>query len=306
MTDGNLKTLRVARISTTFYYLPLWLAIDRGFFAKRGINVELEQIGDGAVATERLRTGELDISMSPPDGVIVDSVSGGPLRVIAGNTSGLSHNLIALPKFKKISDLRGAHIGCISFTEGSTFHFQEIAKQHGLEPGDYRLDPVGGAPTRHKLLLEGKIDAGLQSIPFTYMEEEAGLVDLAKASDYVPDYQFNSVNANGAWAEQNVDLVVDFLAAMIEGTRLMHGDKEASAEVAAREMNIERRFAERAWDDFMDLDIMPADLSVSEPGLVKVGELMTKAGVIEGTAPTPTQYVDMRYRDMALSRQLTV
>lgn len=301
MTDGNLRSIKVAKISTTFYYVPLWLAMERGMFSARGIDVDLEQIGDGAVATERLRTGDLHISMAPPDGVIADSVRGGPLRVIAGNTSGLSHNLMALPKFKAVSDLRGAHIGCISLTEGSTFHFQEIAKRHGLNPGDYRLDPVGGAPTRHKLLLEGEIDAGLQSIPFTYMEEEAGLVDLAKASDYVPDYQFNSINANSRWTEANTKLTVDFLSAMIEGTRLMHADKAASAATAAREMNIELRFAERAWDDFMDLKIMPADLAVSEPGLEKVAELMAKAGVIEGDIPAPERYLDLRYRDTALS-----
>lgn len=302
MTDGSSRTIRVARISTTFYYVPLWLAMEHGMFGARGISVELEQIGDGAVSTERLRTGDLDISIAPPDGVIADSAANGPLRVIAGNTSGLSHNLIALPKFKQVSDLRGAHIGCISMTEGSTFHFQEIAKQHGLDVSDYRLDPVGGAPTRHKLLLEGKIDAGLQSIPFTYMEEEAGLVDLAKASDYVPDYQFNSINANSAWTADNVDLTVDFLAAMIEATKLMHSDRAAAAAAAAREMNIELRFAERAWDDFMDLRIMPADLSVSEPGLKKVAELMAKAGVIKDGLPEPSQYVDMRYRDQALAR----
>jgi len=300
MSTATSKTIRVSRISTTYYYVPLWLALDRGMFEARGLNVELEQIGDGAVSTGRLLSGDLEISISPPDGVIADSVAGGPLRVIGGNTSGLSHNLIALPKFKTIADLRGAHIGCISFTEGSTFHFQEIASQHGLEPGSYRLDPVGGAPTRHKLLLAGEIDAGLQSIPFTYMEEEAGLVDLAKASDYVPDYQFNSINANGAWAEANPDMATAFLSAMLEATKLMHSDRAASAEIASREMNIELRFAERAWDDFMDLQIMPADLSVSEPGLKKVSELMVKAGVITGAEPEPSAYVDLRYRDMAL------
>jgi len=302
MTSANARTVKAARISTTFYYVPLWLGMERGMFADRNITIELEQIGDGAVATNRLRSGDLDVSLAPPDGVIADAAAGGPLRVIAGNTSGLSHNLIALPQFKQVSDLRGAHIGCISMTEGSTFHFQEIAKQHGLDVSDYRLDPVGGAPTRHKLLLEGKIDAGLQSIPFTYMEEEAGLVDLAKASDYVPDYQFNSINANSKWAEENTDLAVDFLAAMIEATRLMHADKAAAAATAAREMNIELRFAERAWDDFMDLKIMPADLGVNEPGLEKVAELMAKAGVIKGELPKPSQYVDLRYRDMALKR----
>ena len=68
MTSANARTVKAARISTTFYYVPLWLGMERGMFADRNITIELEQIGDGAVATNRLRSGDLDVSLAPPDG----------------------------------------------------------------------------------------------------------------------------------------------------------------------------------------------------------------------------------------------
>ena len=280
------------------------MAEERGMFAARDIVLKTEEIGDGAVATRRLREGSLDISLSPPDGVIVDFMTGGPLRVIGGSANGLSHCLMTLPRFRKIEDLKGAHVGCISMTEGSTFHFQEVAARFGLRyPGDYDLDPVGGAPTRHKMLLEGTIDAGLQSIPFTYMEEEAGLNNLAKISDYVPDYQFNAINAHKDWAARNAALVSDFLAVMIEATKALYTDKAAAADVASRHMNIDMRFAERAWDDFTSDGVLPRDLGVNLPGMDKVAELMRKAKVLPADAKgSPRECVDLSYRDAALAK----
>ena len=49
---------------------------------------------------------------------------------------------------------------------------------------------TAGAGARHRLLLDGKIDAGLQSIPWAYVAEDAGFNNLGAASDTVPDWQF--------------------------------------------------------------------------------------------------------------------
>ncbi len=71
---------------------------------------------------------------------------------------------------------------------------------HGLHyPGDYEVKDTGGVPPRHKALLEGSIDAGLQSIPWNYVAEEAGFKDFGEVSKYVPDWQFVTVNANNDW-----------------------------------------------------------------------------------------------------------
>ena len=75
---------------------------------------------------------------------------------------------------------------------------------HGLNyPGDYQVKHTGGVPPRHKALLAGEIDAGLQSVPWNYVAEDAGMNNLGDAIDYVPDWQFVSVNVNGAWAAAN-------------------------------------------------------------------------------------------------------
>lgn len=43
-------------------------------------------------------------------------------------------------------------------------------------------------------------DAGLQSGPLSYMAEDAGFSNLAATTDFIPDYQFTTVNADRGWA----------------------------------------------------------------------------------------------------------
>jgi ABC-type nitrate/sulfonate/bicarbonate transport system substrate-binding protein len=293
--------LRVGLISRTFFNAPLWCAERQGYFADAGLEVETEIADSGTKVTAGLRDGSLQFAVGPPDGVVQDVAAGGTLRILAGNTAKLSHYVIAQARFKRMEDLRGAVIGCLSPEEGTTFVFQEMAARHGLRyPGDYTLDPVGGAPTRWKLLQEGRIDAGLQSVPLSSLAEDAGFSNLAATFEYIPDYQFTTINADGGWARAHRDEAVAFPGALLSGTRWLYENREAVAAIAAGEMGIAKDYGARAWDDFTRRGIMPVDMAVSEQGLAKAAETMRRAGVLPaGGGAEVGQYVDQSYLEAA-------
>src|SRR5262249_62412646 len=129
--------------------------------------------------------------------VVQNAATGGPLRIVAGNAGKLVHSLITRAPFKRFEELRGATIGIFNFKEGTFFQLKTMLAAHGLHyPGDYKVMETGGVPPRHKALLEGKIDAGLQSVPWNYVAEDAGMNNLGDVIKYVPDWQFVSINAN--------------------------------------------------------------------------------------------------------------
>ena len=287
-------TLGVGLISRTFFNVPLWCGIERGMFADAGLDIGAEILDSATQVTRGLGDGTLHVAIGPPDGVLQDVAAGGSLCIIAGNTGKLCHYLIAQPRFSRIADLKGAVIGCLSPEEGTTFVFQEMAARRGLEyPGDYELRPVGGAPTRWKLLQSGEIDAGLQSIPLSYIAEDAGFSNLGAAFDDIPDYQFTTVNANRDWLRDDPDSAAAFLAALLEATRWVFANRDGAARVASREMRIGEAEAGRAWDDFTSRGILAGDLEVSRPGLAKVIEIMIGAGALPSdTDPDPSAYIE--------------
>jgi ABC-type nitrate/sulfonate/bicarbonate transport system substrate-binding protein len=293
--------LRVGLISKTFFNTPLWCAVRQRLFEAAGLEVETEILDSGTKVTEGLRDGSLQFAIGPPDGVIHDVLAGGGLRIIAGNSGKLSHYLIAQPRFKTFEDLKGAVIGCLSVDEGTTFIFQEMAARHGLRyPGDYTLDPVGGAPTRWKLLQEGRIDAGLQSIPLSYIAEDAGFSNLAATFEYIPDYQFTTINADREWMQSHAAETTAFLGVLLRATRWMFGHRDGAAAAAAEEMGISTDYAKRAWYDFTGLGIMVIDMAVSMPGLAKVVSTMSLAGGLPASAGGDVaKYLDLTWLDAA-------
>lgn len=302
------RTLRIGIMSRTFFYVPLWEAIDRRLFETQGLAVSYTIYDSGTRATEALLAGELDIALAPPEGVIRNVHDGGPLRMVAGQSGRLSHFIIAQPRFKRIEDLRGSVFGCLSLDEGSRYHIEEIMKRHGLfYPQDYKLAAVGGAPTRWEKLQDGSIDAGLQSIPLNYMAEDRGFSNLGPVTDYIPEFQFTTVNAHSAWAAANADTVVRFLAVLLRMTRWMFEDRAGAEKIASREMRVDRRYASRAWDDFVRYGIMPTDLSMSDRGLEAVIDLMKQAGHLPADARIDvTQLYDPNLLERAQSLAATI
>jgi len=168
------EVVNVANVSRTLFSMPFWVAQHRGFLKAEGLETTSNILDSAEKINAALRAGTMQIAMGTPEAVIMDAYKGGPLRLIAGNTGKLPHFIIARPHIKTLKDLRGANFGILSEKEGSTYVVQDIAKAIGLTPADYTMTAVGGAPTRWKLLREGKIDAGLQPFPLSYESEAAG------------------------------------------------------------------------------------------------------------------------------------
>lgn len=254
------------------FYAPLWIARESGYFDQRGIDAEIEVFDSAEKITDALKNGAVQIAISTPEGVIVDAYQNGPIRIIAGNARRLPHFVIARPDYKTPDQLRGANFGVLSLNEGTTYLVRQYAQSIGLKPDEYKITQVGGAPTRWRLLQEGKIDAGLQPFPLSYQAEAKGFTNFGAIAKIVPDWQFTSVNVRQDWAVQNRAVVEKALQALMQGSTTMRADPELASRIAARELRTTAELASRALEDTQKMDILSPDWSVSESGLHRVFE----------------------------------
>ena len=220
--------MRVALVSRTVFYVPLWLAHQKGFFRDEGIDATLEILDNAEKINADLRSGRAQIAVSTPESVIIDAYRGGTLRIVGGNAERLPHFIIARPQIRTLQELKGARFGVLSLQEGTTYLVHQLAQQVGLKQGEYEVLAVGGAPTRWKLLREGKIDVGLQPFPLNYEAEAAGFTNLGPIADFVRDYLFTTVNADTSWASRKRDTVRVFLRALKRSTPHRHSPSARS------------------------------------------------------------------------------
>jgi len=290
-TAAVAEPLRVAIVSRTVFYVPLWIAQQQ-----RYIDATIEVYNNAEKINEDLRSGKVNIAIGTPEAVMIDAYKGGSLRIVGGNAERLPHFIIARPGIKQWGEMRGAKIGVLSLNEGTTYLVHRMMSANGFKPGDYEVLAVGGAPARWKLLQEGKIDAGLQPFPLSYQAEAAGFTNFGPITQYVQNYLFTTVNVDAEWAARNEQAVVAFLRGLRRGLEVMNQDRAAAVATAAKELNTTPALAERALDDTARLRILSQDLSVSQPALRGTFDTLVGVGLLPSDARfEPARMVDTRY-----------
>jgi NitT/TauT family transport system substrate-binding protein len=292
------RALNVGLVVPAFFYVPYWAAHDLDFYREQGLHVKFVVFGGIDPLTKALKDGAIDVGIGSPEHVIHDVEAGGDLCMIAGNVNRLTHSLIAQPEIKRLEDLRGKTIGVSALSAGTSSLFTDILARVGLHPGDYHVVEAGVVPPRHHRLLERSIDAAMQTDPHNYMAEDAGFTNLGAVSDWIPYFQFTSVNVNRTWATDNNDVLVRFLAASIQGSRWMFENQQGAVEVAARRMEVDHKYLERAWKDHVDGFAVPIDLRLEarsiEIALEMIRRDRTASVQVAGDAGF-AKYIDTRF-----------
>jgi ABC-type nitrate/sulfonate/bicarbonate transport system substrate-binding protein len=276
--------IKVALVSRTIFYAPVWVAEKNGYFRDEGLEAQFEIFDNAEKINEVMHAGVARIAIASVEALVIDAFKGGKFRIVASVAQKPPHFIIAQPRFKSVTDLRGARFGVLSLHEGTTFFVQELEKALGYRRGDIVIDAVGGAPTRWKLLREGKIDAGLQPFPLSYESEDAGFSNLGPISKYVPDYEFTAVFLDPAWGTAHRAAVSGFLRALRRGQAAVNADPDAAAAIFVEELNTSPSYARRAMSDALKFKLFPEGLAASEAGMRRVFNTLQRAGLVPGGA----------------------
>jgi ABC-type nitrate/sulfonate/bicarbonate transport system substrate-binding protein len=272
--------VNVTTASVVIFAIPYWIAERNGYFKDEDVEPTLEIVPNGRQSTQRLFNGATQFVLGGPDAVLIDATKGGPLRILAGIVRKPPLYLIAKPSIKTFADLRGANIGALSLTEGSSKLLIKMAQAEGLAAADLKINAVGGAPARQIMLKEGKIDAGMQPLPLNLEAEALGFTNLGWAGKYEPDWQFITVNANGDWARKNPRVATGFVRALLRGQQFIWSNPDEAARIAADVLKTDVALAGRSLAEAIRLGILDQRLEWSGLGLQRIYENMQADGTI--------------------------
>jgi NitT/TauT family transport system substrate-binding protein len=293
------QQLELGIVVPAFFYVPFWAAERKGFFAQQGLDVTITAFDGIDPLTAALKEGRSHIGVGSPEHVIYDVEQGGSLRMIGGNVNVPTHDLIAQPEIKTLTDLRGRLLGVSSLSGGTSSLFIEILERAGLKyPEDFRMVAAGVVPPRHTKLLNREIDACMQTDPHNYIAEDAGFSNLGPVKSWIPFFQFTSINVRADWAAAHRDEVVRFLVASIQASHWMAENDEEAIALAVEKMGVEERYARRAWHDHVDTDALPLDLDLNPISIETALDMIRKdrAATIKVSDESDWQcYVDQTY-----------
>ena len=137
-TTGSGPTAPLERIKVSFaadaaIYAPFFIAIDKGYLAEEGLEMEIIKAG-GGTATPALISGDLQYSTSASASVSA-ILRGAPLKIIFTNADRPMDELWSTsPDIKTLADLQGKSVGVISRGDSMELETKIVLMQNGIDP----------------------------------------------------------------------------------------------------------------------------------------------------------------------------
>lgn len=162
----------------SFYYLPLTISEQLGFFKAEGIEVEIDDFPGGAKALQALVTGAADVCSGAFEHTINLQAKNQFFQafVLQGRAPQIAFGISTktLPQYKSIADLKGKKIGVTAPGSSTNMVASLILNRGGLSAGDVSFIGVGSSYGAIEALRSGQIDALSNLDPvMTLLEQKA-------------------------------------------------------------------------------------------------------------------------------------
>jgi NitT/TauT family transport system substrate-binding protein len=247
-TTHSVTKVRLATPPPSLSYLPIHVALQKGFFLKRGFDVEVIQMAAG-LAAPALLNRSIDYT-TIPSGPATAAARGLPLKVICFTSVKLQHVLIGRPEIMGITDLAGKRIGAGSLGTLPAYQVRVIIDRFRLGSNTI-IVPLNSTNDRIIATQKGNVDAAVVSAPFDLKAEELGLKRLLQIGSILPIPQ-----AGLATTEEKIKTgrheVIEFLKATNEGLDYTWHQREGTIEIIAKWMNLNRSVAARVYESVRD------------------------------------------------------
>ena len=281
--------------------LPLLAARSRGFFAGRGLTVEVLNTKGAGELPVGLLDGRWQIVHSTSDNAVgmvdVDKLD---VALIIGGDNAFNHLIVQLGS---ITGLRGKTIVVDTATSGYAYLLYALLKKNGLNAGDYVIKPVGVTARRLEAMQgDSNNKAAILNQPFAIQVVKSGLKDLGTTSSMMGPYQGTSGYALKSWAAANSETLVKYLQAYIEGLRwvLDPANKDGATKVLADGLGVSSDIAAAMYAIVTDkTEGFAKDGAFDLEGFQNV--LSLRAEYLGRQPDPPEKYLDLSYYRRALA-----
>jgi ABC-type nitrate/sulfonate/bicarbonate transport system substrate-binding protein len=296
--------LRV-NIFNTSSNLPLFAALAKGYFADRGLTIELQNTPNSDEQRTGLTAGKFDIAHAAVDNAVALIEAGNDAVIVSGGDAGMNDFMVR-HEITSIQDLRGKLLAVDAPNTAYALAAKKILKLHGLlENRDYTVKLAGGTgPRSAAMVADPQLAAGMINPPFSFSVLDKGLKSLGSQFDLLGPYQATGAFVMRSWAVQHADVLVDYLAAYIEGQRFTLHPANRADMVALLMATF--KLSQQVADGTYEALVKPGsglapDARFDEDGFKTVLAIRAEMeGMWGGVSPAPSKYLDLSYYDKAL------
>jgi len=273
-------------------HAPLFVALDKGYYADEGLDVQLAE-GSGAETVVKVIAQGIDnIGFGPAPGMAEAIGNGLPLRVVAVYQAQAPMGLMSYPDIalKTPKDLEGHSLG-LTGTETFAHLWEPFAKLNGVDLSKVTKVTLDYA-SRNGLFVNRKIDfqSTFLNVDVPLMEKKLGIkFNTLKVADFGLKVLGDCIFVNRDYAKTHAETIRKLLRATAKGFRDAQADPHAAAVTLGQHLRV------KLPDDLIEEQLRitladtlkPADkpLGWQDPAEWQSNvDLLKQIGVIKGSA----------------------
>ena len=234
-------------------YLPRIVALEKGFFAAEGLDMESTNIPGGSKAAAALLGGSCDIVNLAYLHALKAARKGFDVIAFACPLNQWPLSYLMKPDMMKdkgitatsslddkIKAMKGLSIGCTSPGSGTDLIPRAFLKNRGIDPAtEVNIVPFGKWKAGVAAFEAGKIDIFQWVSPIPEMLEQKGIgkILFSMAKGEVPEFDgfaWDSFFTTREFLEKNPDAILAFTKAIIRAIDYIHTDKEGTISIIGK------------------------------------------------------------------------
>ena len=226
-------------------YLPLFVAVHRGFFKDEGIDIELPRLIP-AMAQNALMSGDVQYHGLADSGLRLAARSA-PIKAIFYGADRPMYYLVAQKEIRSVAELKGKRVGVSQFGGTSDLSARLALKHFGVEPErDALIIQIGSEGTRTAALRAGSVAAIIVPVPAVVLLKRDGFNEISFVGDVV-EFASNGYTTTDQRIKENPQEVKKVLRALYRGLRFAKENPEGTIGVIQKEWKVEPEVAKESY-----------------------------------------------------------
>ena len=196
-------------------HVALYVAKEKGLFAKRGLNVEITFTPNAKAQRDGLADGSIDIAQAAVDNAVaMVEVGKKDVIIVAGGGNGML-NLFVRPEIKSYDDIRGKVVVVDSPDTAYAFVLYKMLALKGLKKADYGVFQGGDCMRRFNGIRNDPNNvAVLLNFPCNVLADREGYPNWGSAAEALGAYQADGIWVMREWAHAHGDTLVKYIEAI--------------------------------------------------------------------------------------------
>jgi NitT/TauT family transport system substrate-binding protein len=233
--ERPLEKVTIAYSSVSGNMAPLWVAYERGYFRKHGLDAQLVFIESGSTAVQSLISQDVAFAQMAGAAAIQSQLRGSDVVLIAGFLNTLDYQFMVDKSIAQPDQLKGKAVAVSRFGSSSDFATRYALEKYGLVPQkDVTILEIGSQPARFAALESGQVQGAMVAVPATLRAKALGFHALADLQMLGLEYQHTALATTQSLIKSRPDLVRNVMRAFIEAVHYYKTQRAESLNVLAK------------------------------------------------------------------------